>query len=79
LASRVLLVISHTLITTERAHCLYALLIEASIDYGSLVTSTMMSVRFLDKGFVLPDGALITRIVKHFKMDMMGLREIQPE
>jgi hypothetical protein len=44
LASRVLTVISHTLITIERAHCLYALLIEASINYGSLVTSTMMSV-----------------------------------
>ena len=42
LASQVLPVISHMLITIERARCLYALLIEASIDYGSLVTSTMM-------------------------------------
>jgi hypothetical protein len=44
LASRVLPVISHTMITIERASCLYALLTEAPIDYGSLVTSTMMSV-----------------------------------
>jgi hypothetical protein len=44
LASRVLPVISHTLITIERACYLYALLIEASINYGPLVTSTMMSV-----------------------------------
>ena len=79
LASRVLQVISHTLITIERAHCLYALLTEASIKYGSLVTSTMMSIRILDKGFALPYGALITRIAEHFRMDMTGLREIQPK
>jgi hypothetical protein len=44
LASRVLPVISHTMITIERAHCLYAMLTEAPIDYGSMVTTTMMSV-----------------------------------
>ena len=44
LASRVLLVINHMLITIERARCLYALLTEAPIDYDSVVTSTMMSV-----------------------------------
>jgi hypothetical protein len=44
LASRVLPVINHTMITIERAHYLYALLTETPIDYGSLVTSTMMSV-----------------------------------
>ena len=44
LVSRVLPVISHTLITIERARCLYALLTEDSIDYDSLVTSTMMSI-----------------------------------
>ena len=48
LASLVLPVISHTLITIERAHCLYALLTKSSIDFDSLVTSTMMSVRLLD-------------------------------
>jgi hypothetical protein len=79
LASWVLPVISHTMITIERACCLYALLTEASIDYSSLVTSTMMSVRLLDKGFALPYGALITRITEHFRVDMTRLREIQPE
>ena len=44
LASRVLPVISHTLITIVRAHYLYAPLTEASINYGSLVTFVMMSV-----------------------------------
>jgi hypothetical protein len=55
------------MITIEREHCLYALLTEAPIDYGSIVTSTMMSVRLLDKGFTLPNEALITRIAKHFQ------------
>ena len=79
LASRVLPVISHTLITIERAHYLYALLTEAPIDYDFLVTSMMMSVRLLDKGFALAYGALITRITMHFGVDTTGLREIQPE
>jgi hypothetical protein len=78
LASRVLPVISHTMITIERAHCLYAILTEAPIDYGSVVTTTMMSVRLLDKGFALPYGALITWIAEHIGVDMTGLREIQP-
>ena len=76
LASRILLVISHTLITIERARCLYALLNEASIYYASLVTSTMMYVQLLDKGFTLPYRALITRIAEHFRVDMIKLREI---
>jgi hypothetical protein len=79
LASRVLPVISHMMITIEKARCLYALLTETPIDYGSVVTSTMLSVRLLDKGFALPYGALITRIVEHFRMDMIGLREVQLE
>ena len=79
LASRVLSVISHTLITINKARCLYALLTEVSIVYNSLVTSTIMSVRLLDKGFVLPYRALITRIIEHFRVDMTRLREIQPE
>jgi hypothetical protein len=79
LASQVLPVISHTLITIERARCLYALFTEAHINYRSLVTSTMMLVRLLDKGFALPYGTLITWIAEHFRMDMTGLREIQPE
>ena len=76
LASRVLPVISHTLITIERAHCLYAMLTEAPIDDGSVVTSTMMYVRILDKGFAFPYGALITRIALHSRVDMTRLREI---
>ena len=79
LMSRVLPVISHTLITIERAHCLYAMLIEAPIDFGYVVTSTMMFVRLLDKAFALPYGALITRIALHFGVDTIGLKEIQPE
>jgi hypothetical protein len=71
--------ISHTIITMERACCLYALLIEAPIDFGSLVTSTMMSIRLTDKAVALPYGALITRISEHAKVPMGGLRETQPE
>jgi hypothetical protein len=67
------------MITIERAHCLYALLTETPIDYDSVVTSTMMLVRLLDKGFSLPYRALITRIAEHFKVDMIGLREVQLE
>jgi hypothetical protein len=74
LVSRVLLVISHMLITIESAHCLYGLLIEVAIDYGSLVTSMLMSVLLLDKGFTLPYKALITWIAEHFKVVMIGLR-----
>jgi hypothetical protein len=44
-----------------------------------MVTSTMMSVQLLDKGFALSYGALITRIAKHFRVDMTGLREVQLE
>jgi hypothetical protein len=77
LASRVLSVISHMMTTIERARCLYALLTEASIDYSSIVTSTMMSIRLLDKGFMLPYEALFTRIIEHFRVDMTGLREVQ--
>jgi hypothetical protein len=33
----------------------------------------------LDKGFAFPYGALITRIAEHFRVNMTGLREIQPE
>jgi hypothetical protein len=77
LASRELSVINHTMITIERARCLYALLTETPIDYNSVVTSTMMSVRLLDKGFALLYRALITWITKHFRVDMTGLREVQ--
>ena len=55
------------------------MLTEASIDFSSVVTSTMMSVQLLDKGLALPYGALITRIVVHFGVDMTGLREIHPK
>jgi hypothetical protein len=56
LAIRVLLIISHTMITIERARCQYALLTKALINYGFVVTSIMMSVRLLDKVFALPYG-----------------------
>jgi hypothetical protein len=67
------------IITMERACCLYALLTEAPIDFGSLVTSTMMSIRLTDKGIALPYGALITRITEHAEVPMGGLRETKPE
>jgi hypothetical protein len=67
------------MITIERACCLYAMLTETPIDYSSMFTTTMMSVRFLVKGFTLPYGAPITRITEHAGVDMTGLREIQPQ
>jgi hypothetical protein len=48
LTSRVHPVLSHTMITIEQAHCLYAFLTEASIDFSSLVIATMMLVRLID-------------------------------
>jgi hypothetical protein len=67
------------MITIEIAHCLYALLTKASIDYDSLVTSTMMSVRLMDPSTALPYGALITRIVEHAKVSTAGMRELASE
>jgi hypothetical protein len=46
--SRVLPVLSLTMITLDRARCLYAFLTETSIDYGSVVTVAMMSVRHVN-------------------------------
>ena len=71
--------ISHTIITMERARCLYALLTKIPIDYKSLVTSTMMSVQLINKGVALLYGALITGIAEHAEVPMVGMREIQPE
>jgi hypothetical protein len=71
--------ISHMIITIERACCLYALLTEASINFSSLVTSTMMSVHLMDKGIALPYEALVTRITEHMEVPMVGLRETQLE
>ena len=79
LASRVLPVISHMLITIERARCLYTILIEAHVDFDSVVTFMIMYVRLLDKGFALPYGALITQIALHSGVDAIGLKEIQPK
>jgi hypothetical protein len=76
LASRILLVIIHMMITIERARCLYAMLTETPIDYSSVVNFTMMSIKLLDKHFALPYGALITRIAEHFRVDMTRLREV---
>jgi hypothetical protein len=78
-ASQILLVISHTIITIERARCLYALLTEAPINFGSLITSTMMSVCITNKGVALPYKALVTRIAEHIEVSMARLKETQPE
>ena len=55
------------------------MLTEAPINVGFLVTSMMMSVQILDKGFALPYGALITQIALHSRVDVTGMKEIQPE
>jgi hypothetical protein len=74
--SRVLLVLSLTMITMDRARCLYTLLTETIIDYGSAVVVTMMSVRHADSCTVLPYGALITRMIQHVEMDTDGMIEL---
>jgi hypothetical protein len=56
LVSQVLSVMSHVMITIERAHYLYTLLTETPINYSSIVTSTMILVRLLDKGFISHTG-----------------------
>lgn len=75
LISCVLLVLSLTMITIERARCLYALLVETSIDYGSLVTSMMMSVQLTSQSATLPYETLITRIVENAEVSIVGMRE----
>jgi hypothetical protein len=55
----------------EKAHCLYALLTEAPIDFDSLVTPMLTN-----KGVALY-GALVTRIAEHVEVPMVGLRETQ--
>jgi hypothetical protein len=77
--SCVLPVLSLTMITMDRARCLYALLTETSIDYGSVVTVAMMSVRHADSCTTLPYGVLITRIVQHAEVDTDGMIELAPE
>jgi hypothetical protein len=77
--SRVLPLLSLTMITMDRARCLYALLTETSIDYGSVVTVAMMSMRHADSCTTLPYGALITQIVQHAGVDTEGMIELAPE
>jgi hypothetical protein len=77
--SHVLPVLSLTMITMDRARFLYALLTETSIDYGSVVTVAMMSVRHADSCTALPYGALITRIIQHAEVDTEGVIELAPE
>jgi hypothetical protein len=77
--SHVLLVLSLTMITMDRARCLYALLTKTSIDYGSVVTVAMMSVRHADSYTALPYGALIVRIILHTGVDNDGMIELALE
>ena len=79
LVSLILPLLSLTMITMERAHCLYAILTETPINYGFLVTSTMMLVRLADWGTALPYGVLITQIVKYAGVSTSGMKEILPE
>jgi hypothetical protein len=77
--SRVLLILRLTMITMDRARCLYALLTEASIHYGSVITVEMMSVQHADSCTALPYGALITRIIQHARVDTDGMIELALE
>jgi hypothetical protein len=77
--SRVLPVLSLTMITMDRARCLYALLTKTSIDYGFVVTVAMMSVQHADSCTTLPYGVLITWIVQHAEVDTDGMIELAPE
>jgi hypothetical protein len=61
----------------ERARC--ALLTEATINYGSIVMVTMMSVWLADSCTTLPYGALITRIVQNFGVVTEGMIELAPK
>lgn len=65
------------MITMERAHCLYALLAETSINNLSLVvTSTMISVWLADSSITLPYGALIIRIIENARVSTVGIWEL---
>jgi hypothetical protein len=77
--SCVLPVLSLMMITMDRARCLYALLTETSIDYGSMVTVVMMSIWHVDSCTTLPYGALITQIVQHAGVDTEGMIELAPK
>jgi hypothetical protein len=77
--SRVLQILSLTLITMDRARCLYALLTEAAIDYGSIIMVTMMSIRHVDSCTTLPYGALVTWIIQHARVVTDGMVELAHE
>ena len=77
--SCVVLVLSLMMITMDKARCLYALLTEAAIDYGSVVMVTKMLVRYTDSCTALPYGALITWIIQHARLVTDGMVELAPE
>jgi hypothetical protein len=77
--NRVLLILSLTLITMDRARCLYALLTKVVVDYGFVVTITMMSVWHVDSCIALPYGALVTRILQHARVNTNSMIELAPE
>ena len=54
-------------------------LIKTLIDYGSLVTSTMMLVQLVRRATTLPCGALITQIVQYAEVSTSGKKEILRE
>ena len=76
LVSHILPMLSLTMITIERAHCLYTLLTEYSSNFGSLVTSMMMLVQLMDPSTAFPYRALITQIVEHAEVSIAGMREL---
>lgn len=78
MVSQIFLVVSLTSITIKRARCLYALLTETSIDFGSLVTLMMIAVQLVYQISTLPYRALVTRIAKHAKVFPRDLTELQP-
>ena len=67
------------MITIEQACYLYALLTEASIDLGSLVTAMMMLIGLTDQGITLPHGAQIIHIPDQAELCIRGMKEFRLE
>jgi hypothetical protein len=77
--SHVLPVLSLMMITIDRARCLYTLLTKATIDYGSVVTVTMMSIWHADTCTTLSYEALITRIIQNARVVTDYMVELAPD
>jgi hypothetical protein len=77
--SHILPMLSHTMITIDRARCLYTLLTKATINYGSVVMVTTMSVWHTDTCTTLSYEALITRIIQNVRVVTECMVELASE